>query len=134
MDVLAILFVVGAEFREESWFLVKGDEEVDGQGDCQDGGDGLGVGVAENDPEADPAGGEAFVHGVAHVAIETHHDQALRRSDWGRGAASGPAEVPDAAKGDGESQHGGKRSEPSPMCGAGHFHGETQPFWQEPEP
>jgi hypothetical protein len=65
--------------------------------------------VSEDDPEADPAGGKAHVHGVANVAVEADNDQALGRGDGDGGAAAGPAEIPDAAQGYGESESGGNR-------------------------
>src|SRR5260221_10125262 len=104
------------------------------EGNGCDRGDQSGIGVTENYPEADPSCGEAYVHWVAHVAVETDYDQVLRRSDGSGRAAADPAEVPDAAQGDCESERGGNGGEPSPACSALHFHGEAEPSRQQPEP
>src|SRR5215472_14827234 len=78
--------------------------------------------MSEDDPKADPSGGEAEVHWVAHVAVGTDDHQMLRRSDRSGCAAAGPAEVPDAAQGDCETQHGGNSGQPAPARGSGQNH------------
>src|SRR5262249_60504543 len=91
------------------------------------------IGVPEDPPQPNPPCCEAHVHGVPHVAVETHYYQSLWRSDRSRCAVSRPPEVPDAAQGNRESQHRRKRSQPTSMCCARHFHAETKPLRQQPE-
>ena len=80
-----------------------------------------------------PAAKPTYI-GIAHVAVEAHHNQSLRRSDRGRRAASRPAKIPDAAQCNRESQHGRNCRQPSPARRARHFHAETEPSRQQPEP
>src|SRR6516164_4538574 len=132
--VATILVVVGAELSVQRRLFVEEHEQMDAEGHGGDGRDGDGVGVTEDDPEADPASGETDVHGIAHVAVKADNDQALGWSDGSGGAAPGPAEVPYASQGDGKSKHRGDGSEPSPACGARGFHAEAEPLRQQPEP
>src|SRR5208282_547960 len=134
MHVSAIQFVICPEFPTQSWLFIKDDEQMYGEGNRCDGSNRQWAGVSEYNPQPAPARGEALVHGVPHVAVETHHNQSLRRRERGRCAASRPAEVPHAAQGNRESQHRRKRGQPSPMCCARHFHAETEPLRQQPEP
>src|SRR5271167_2917353 len=134
IDVPAILFVGCPEFPAQSWLFIKDDEQMYGECNRYHGSNRHWVGLSEYNPQPDPSPCEALVHGVPHVAVETHHYQSFRRSDRGRCAASRPAEVPDAAQGNSESQHRRKCSQPSPMCCAHHFHAETEPLRQQPEP
>ncbi len=87
-------------------------EDYGGGGDDYDG-----IGLAEDDPEGDPADEETYVHGIADVAVKTNYNQILRRRD-GRGCAVAcAAEAPDAAECDGEAEDGGDGEEPAPGGG-----------------
>ncbi len=87
---------------------------MDAKDDGCGGDDYYGIGLTENDPEADPADEEAHVHGIADVAVKTNYNQILRRRD-GRGCAvAGAAEVPDAAECDGETDDRRGGEEPVP--------------------
>jgi hypothetical protein len=92
--VPTILFVLGPELLAQRRLLVKDHEKMHAEGKCYDGCDRYRVGMPEHNPQPDSADCEAQVHGAPHVAVETHHDQSLRRSDRGRRAVSRPPEVP----------------------------------------
>src|SRR5215469_2298723 len=133
-NVAAIFVVVGAEFFAQSRRFIEEHEQMYPEGDGSESSDQPWVGMSEDDPKADPSGGEAEVHWVAHVAVGTDDHQMLRRSDRSGCAAAGPAEVPDAAQGDGETQHGGNSGQPAPARGTGDLHAEAEPVRQQPEP
>src|ERR1700720_4516356 len=97
-DVPAILFVVCAEFLAQGWLFIKHHKQMNAESNRRHGSDHRRIGATEHNPQSDPPCCEAHVHGVANVAIETHHDQPLRWSDRYRRAASGPPEIPDAAQ------------------------------------
>ncbi len=127
IHVPAILFVVCPEFAAQSWLLIKEHEQMYAEGNrypcCNRGW----VGAPESHPQPNPPCCEAHVHGVPQIAVETHDDQSLRRSDRSGCAASCPSEVPDTAQGNGESKHRRKRSQPSQIGRARRFNAETQP-------
>src|SRR3989442_15114363 len=129
-----MLFVVRSELPAQSLLLIKDHEQVYAEGNGRHGSNQTWFGVSEYNPQPNPAGGEAEVHGIPHVAVETHHHQSLRGGDWGRCSASRPAEVPNAAQSDSESQHRRKRTQPSPLRRARQLHAETKRLWQQPEP
>src|SRR6516162_6672886 len=68
------------------------------------------------------------------MAVEAYNDQALRRRYRCRSPVSGPAKIPNATQGNGESQHRGEGGEPTPMSCAHHFDSEAEPLRQKPEP
>jgi len=103
-DVAAVGFVVRAEEFAEVGFFVEADKQGDAEGGDAGDGEGRGVRVAKDDPKAYPAGEEADVHRITDVAVETDDHEALRGSDGSGGAVAGPAEIPDAAKGYGETE------------------------------
>jgi hypothetical protein len=72
-NVPAILFVVCPEFLAQSRLFIKDHEQMHTEGNCCDGSDQSRVAVPENHPQPDPARCKAHVHGVPHVAVETHH-------------------------------------------------------------
>src|SRR5258708_17168952 len=72
--VPAILFVICSELLAQSRLLIKEHEQTNGQGDCGSSGDGYRVGMAEDDPQANPPCCQACVHGVPHVPVETYRD------------------------------------------------------------
>lgn len=69
-DVAAEFGVVGAEFFAEGRLFVEEDEEMDAENDGDGGDDDDGIGLTEDDPEADPAGKETQVHGIADVTVK----------------------------------------------------------------
>lgn len=75
------------------------------ESNCCDGGYCQQVRVSEDNPQSDPTGGEAHVHGIAHVAVEADNHQALRRRNRGRSPVPGPAKISHATQGNRESQH-----------------------------
>ena len=99
-----------------------------------DGGNREQVGVSKDNPQPDPAYCEPYVHGIAHVAVEAHNYQALRRCDRRRSPVSSPAKIPNATQSNCESQHRREGGEPTPMGSARHLHAEPKPLRQEPEP
>src|SRR5215470_12243399 len=86
------------------------------------------IGMAEDNPEANPSDCKAEVHGIAHIAIETDDHQTPGRNHWSRRAVSGPPEIPHAAQGHREAQHGGNRSQPTPARGTCQFHIKAEPL------
>ena len=70
-----------------------------------DGGNREQVGVSEDNPQPDPARGKAHVHGIAHVAVEAHDHQALRRRDRRWSPVSRPAKIPNTTQRNCESQN-----------------------------
>src|SRR5215831_5191605 len=94
-NVAAVKVVVGSEQAPESRFFVEMNKEDDGE-DC-DGSDDerASAGAAEDDPQADPAGEEADVHGIADVPVEADDHESLRRGEGGGCAAASPAKIPD---------------------------------------
>src|SRR4029077_886799 len=132
--VLAILDVVGSEFLAQRGLFIEDHKQVHAEGSGQDGDDDHRVGVAKDDPKADPPGRKTQVHRVANIPVETNNDQPRRRSDRSGRAPSGPAEVPDAAQSNGESEHRGNRGQPAPTCSTRGFYPEPKPGGQQPEP
>ena len=133
-DVAAVGFVVGAEdFAEVRLFVETHEEGYEQDGNA--GHDKRGrIGAAKDDPEADPAGEEADVHWIADVAVKADDYQALRGSDGSGRAATGPAEIPDAAEGDSETEDGGNGGEPAPARGIEGGGAEAEPNGEKPEP
>jgi hypothetical protein len=103
--VPAVFLVFCPEFPTQSRLFVKDYEQMNAEGNGDHDRNSQRVSVPEHNPQADPARREAQVHGVPHVAVEAHNDQALGRSDRGWCATSRPTEVPNAAEGDSETQH-----------------------------
>lgn len=66
--------VRGAKFFAEGRFLVEADKEMDAEEDGGGQENGDEIGAAENNPEADPAGEEADVHGIADVAVQANNN------------------------------------------------------------
>src|SRR5215467_1512756 len=67
------------------------------------------------------------------MAVEAYNYQALRRRYRCGSAVSGPAKIPNATQGNGESQHRREGGEPMPMGCARDFDSETEPLRQKPE-
>ena len=134
MDIAAIRFVVRAELPAKSGLLIQNNKGVDSDGNGQDGGDGRGIGVSEDNPEADPPEGKAEVHGVTDKAIGADNDEMPRGNDRCGCAAACPSEVPDTTQCDGKAQDRGDCGEPAPGRSTGRFHMEAEPLWKNPEP
>ena len=116
-NVAAVEVVVGPERAPESRFFVEMNKQDNSEGRDDSDDKGAFAGAAEDDPQADPAGEEADVHGIADIAVKADDHEALRGSD-GRGCTvAGPAEIPNATKGDGEAEDGGNCGEPAPASG-----------------
>src|SRR5438445_2497998 len=64
VHVPAILFVVCPEFPPQSWLFIKDHEQMHGEGNRYDGSNRYWVSVSEHNPQPDPPGCEALVHGV----------------------------------------------------------------------
>src|SRR5579862_9631802 len=71
--ITAIGLIVSAESSTERRLLIENDEQMCPESNGRDRRDCSRTGIAEDDPQPDPASGEAHVHGVAHVAIKAHH-------------------------------------------------------------
>jgi len=133
-DVAAICFVVGSEFVSQRWLFVKDYEQNDGNYSYRSYFDSESADLAEDNPQAGPSSEEAYVHRIAHIAIETYDDQTLRRSNGRRSAAACPSEVPYAAESHCETEDGRDDSHPAPECDAHYVNVETEPTRQQPEP
>jgi len=116
-NVAAVGFVVGTEELSKVRLLIeaykKGDEQDGDAGDDER----REIRVAEEDPEADPASEKTDVHGIADIAVKADDHEALRGSDGSGCTVAGPAEIPNATKGDCEAEDGGNCGEPAPASG-----------------
>ena len=90
--------------------------------------------MGEDDPEADPASEKADVHGIADIAVKADDHEVLRGSDGSGCTTAGPAEIPNATKGDCEAEDGGNCGEPAPASGVEGGGSEAQPNGKKPEP
>src|SRR5215470_11789617 len=83
-NVPTIRLVLSSKFSAERRFFIQDYEQMHAESNCCNGGNREQVGVSEDNPQPNPAHGEAHVHGIAHVAVEAYNHQALRRSYWRR--------------------------------------------------
>ena len=119
-NVAAVKLVVGSEQAPESRFFVEMNKEDDGEGRDDSDDQGASAGATEYDPQANPAGEEADVHGIADVAVEADDHKSLRRGE-GRGCATaGPAKIPDTAKCHSEAENRRNGRQPAPEIGRAH--------------
>src|SRR5262249_21180068 len=133
-NVAAIDFVVSAEDFAEVRLFVEAHKEGHGEDGAARHDEGVRIGTAEDDPQADPTSEKAHIHRIADVAVKAHNDKALRSSDGSGRAAAGRAEIPDAAKGNCETEDGRNGGQPAPPRGVEGFGAETEPVGKQPEP
>jgi|SRR6185369_4203957 hypothetical protein len=130
-----VFFVVHAERTPQSRLFIEDYKQMHTESDCRGDHNAQQTRVPEYNPKPDPPSGPAHVNRVAHVTVEARNYQSLRRCKRGGRSASYPTEVPDAACGNGEPQHGQYCRYPTPTCCVYQlFYGKPKPLRNKPKP